>query len=143
MSIARPLKVNRLPLLARDLFGYGLASAAALALDWGLLYFLMSRFGMCYLVAAAIGFCAGMAVSYGLSIFVVFRGRRSTPPPTEAMGFVAIGLAGLLVNELLLALFVTAFGLSPLVAKAPTAGLVFLFNFLSRRSLLFAARPAN
>lgn len=133
----------RLPLLARDLFSYGLASAAALVLDWGLLYVLTSRVGMGYLVAAAIGFCAGMAVTYGLSIFVVFRGRRSTPPATEAMGFMAIGMTGLLVNELLLALFVQAFGLPPVVAKAPTAGCVFLFNFLTRRSLLFAAGPAR
>src|SRR5580765_499596 len=116
MNRALPM---RLPLLARDLFSYGLASAAALVLDWGLLYVLTSRFGMGYLLAAAIGFCAGMAITYGFSICVVFRGGRSTPPAAEAMGFVAIGLAGLLANELLLALFVTAFGLAPVVAKAP------------------------
>mgnify|MGYP001765152205 CR=1 FL=1 len=130
----------RLQLMAFDLVRYGLASAAALAVDYGLLLLLSKGFGVSYLTAAGAGFLAGMAVAYGLSIAVVFKGRRSVRPSLELASFVAIGVAGLALNQFLIWLFVSHFNLDVAIAKAPTAGFVFLFNFLARRALLFAPK---
>ena len=126
--------------LLSDLWRYGLCSALALALDWGLLLVLVHA-GMNYLSAAAMSFCAGMVLTYLGSIFFVYRGRRAYPFLAEATGFFLIGFAGLFVNVVLLFGFVKLCGLSVGVAKAPTAAGVFLFNFLSRRMLLFVSRP--
>ncbi len=120
-----------------DLVRYGLCSAAALGLDWGLLVGLVAL-GVDYLAAAAKSFCAGMALAYFGSIVFVFPDRRGRGMLTEAAGFVAIGFAGLLCNEALLWIFVSGLGLNVALAKAPTAACVFLFNFLLRRSLVFA-----
>lgn len=127
-------------LFASDLFGYGLCSAAALALDWSLLILLVKE-GVHYLVAAALSFLAGMALAYVGSVFFVFRGRRARRVPAEIAGFLAIGFAGLALNQVLIFTFVHGCGLDVAIAKAPTAGCVFLFNFLLRRALLFAAAP--
>jgi putative flippase GtrA len=56
----------------------------------------------------------------------------------EAIGFVAIGLAGLLLNQILLFGFIEGLQLSLGVAKGLTAIGVFLFNFVARRSVLFS-----
>lgn len=130
----------RLRLVVHDLVRYGLASAVALAVDYGLLILLSKVFGVAYLNAAAAGFLAGMAVAYLLSISVVFPGRRSVRPSLELASFVAIGVAGLALNQLLIWTLVSRFGLDVALAKAPTAGAVFMFNFLARRALLFAPR---
>jgi putative flippase GtrA len=127
-------------LLAADLIGYGLCSGVALALDWSLLVLLVKE-GMYYLVAAALSFLAGIALAYVGSILFVFRGRRGRSPAAEIVGFLAIGLAGLALNQVLIFAFVHGCGLNVAIAKAPTAGCVFLFNFLLRRALLFAAAP--
>ncbi len=127
-------------LFASDLCGYGLCSAAALALDWSLLILLV-KLGVHYLFAAALSFMAGMIVAYVGSILFVFPGRRACGPATEIAGFLAIGLAGLALNQVLIFGFVHGWGLNVAIAKAPTAGCVFLFNFLLRRALLFAAAP--
>jgi len=53
-------------------------------------------------------------------------------------GFVVTGVLGLLLNEALMELFVEHIGLTVAIAKIPTAGAVFLFNFTARRTLLFS-----
>jgi putative flippase GtrA len=127
----------RLQRIFSDLFRYGLCSALALALDWGLLIGLVAL-GVNYLVASAVSFCAGMVLTYLGSIIFVFPDRRGSGLLAEATGFVAVGLAGLACNQALLWFFVKGFGLNVAVAKAPTTIFVFLFNFTLRRALVFA-----
>jgi putative flippase GtrA len=123
--------------LAVDLWRYGLCSALALALDWSLLMLLVDLH-VNYLAAATTSFTVGMVFAYAGSVLFVYRGRRSYPLLTEAIGFFLVGIAGLVLNAALLFVFVKMLGLSVGIAKAPTAIGVFLFNFLARRTLLFA-----
>ena len=116
---------------------YFLASAAALALDFVLLIALTEWGGLPYLVSSAVGFCAGTVLTYVASITVVFRRRAVKNRVFELIGFFAIGLAGLALNQFLLKTFVEDFGLMYAVAKIPTAGIGFLSNFAMRRFLLF------
>jgi len=131
---------HRLPLGLRELLAYGLASAAALSVDAALLVVLID-FGVHYLAATAVGFCAGIAVAYALSVSMVFRHRAIADRRREFAGFLAVGLVGLVLTQLLMAFWVSLVGLEPPLAKLPTAGLVFVFNFVARRTLLFS-RPA-
>jgi putative flippase GtrA len=131
---------HRLPLGVRELMAYGLASAAALSVDAALLVVLIDL-GAHYLVAAAVGFCAGIGIAYGLSVSMVFRHRAIADRRREFAGFLAVGLVGLVLTQLLMAFWVSLIGLEPPLAKLPTAGLVFVFNFVARRTLLFS-RPA-
>jgi putative flippase GtrA len=120
-----------------DLIRYGLCSAAALGLDWGLLVGLVA-IGLPGLPSAAVSFCAGMAFAYAGSILFVFPDRRRDGMLAEAVGFVLVGFAGLCCNQALLFVFVNGLGLNIAIAKAPTAVCVFMFNFVLRRSLVFA-----
>lgn len=138
-----PLQLwRRLPEGLRELVLYGLASALALAVDWGLLL-VLSRLGANYLAASAVGFVCGMAVAYGLSVSMVFRHRPVSDRRREFAGFLGVGLAGLVLTQGLMALWVEGLRLEPGLAKAPTAGLVFAFNFTVRRALLFRAPRAE
>jgi putative flippase GtrA len=127
-----------LRVLVADLFGYGLVSAAALGLDWGLLIAFVKA-GLNYQVASAISFTLGMLLAYAGSVLLIFRGRRQRSIGAEAIGFFAIGFLGLALNQALLFTFVHFAGLGVGLAKAPTAGFVFTFNFFARRTLLFVS----
>jgi putative flippase GtrA len=127
--------------LLRHLFGYGVWSGVALGIDWGLLVLLI-KLGLPWLVAAPISFTVGMVFAYVASVRLVFADCRAVAPLREALTFFAIGFVGLLLNQMLLAAFMAGFGLDAAVAKAPTAMLVFLFNFIARRAALFAPKPA-
>jgi putative flippase GtrA len=129
--------------LVTDLAKYGLASAAALAFDYALLILFYEHYGLPYLTAAAIGFCGGLALIYALSVRYVFSGRRRLGTGPELLGFLVTGLIGLLLNQALMSLFVETLHLSVPLAKAPTAGCVFLFNFFSRRAMLFSPQAST
>lgn len=129
---------RRLPEELRELMLYGFASALALGLDWGLLLAL-TTLGVNYLLASAMGFVSGIAVTYLLSVSMVFRYRPVADRWREFVGFVGVGLAGLILTQGLMALWVEVLRLHPGVAKIPTAAIVFMFNFTVRRALLFKA----
>lgn len=128
--------------LLTDLWLYGLCSVVALAVDWGLMLGLI-RLGLNYLAAATMSFLVGMVVAYVGSVLFVYRGRRSYPAIAEAVGFVLVGIGGLVINALLIFVFVKFAGLSAGVAKAPTAIGVFFFNFAARRALLFTGQTTG
>lgn len=132
---------RRLPEGLRELALYGFASAMALGLDGGLLLAL-TALRVNYLVASGTGFVSGLAVTYLLSVSVVFRHRPVADRRAEFAGFVGIGLAGLLLTQGLMALWVEVLRMHPGLAKIPTAGIVFVFNFTVRRALLFKAPRA-
>jgi putative flippase GtrA len=125
----------------RELALYGLASALALGVDAALLL-LLTRLGVNYLVASGAGFTSGIAVTYLLSIRLVFRHRPILDRRREFIGFLGVGLAGLALTQGLMALWVEMFRMTPGLAKIPTAGIVFVFNFVVRRALLFRAPTA-
>jgi len=126
--------------VARQFALYFAVSVAALALDFALFAALTKLADVHYLAASAISFSSGAAVTYLLSVRLVFDQRRLGDRRIEFASFFLIGLVGLAVNQA--ALLVTAGGLGwpPMIAKIAAAGFSFVANFLARRTLLFTAR---
>jgi putative flippase GtrA len=116
---------------------YLAVSALALAVDFGTYVALIRLAGVHYLVAAPIAFVLGLAVSYSLSIAWVFRKRRLADPRMEFAIFAVLGVAGVMLNQLIIYGGVEWAGLSYELAKIASAGVVFCFNFVSRKLLLF------
>ena len=117
---------------------YAAASAAALALDFGVLALLVSRVGWAPLPAAAVSFTVGGVFLYFASTRFVFRFRRIANPAIELPLFVALGFVGLLVNTAVIFVAVETFQLHYLAAKAVAAGCTFTTNYLLRRHLMFS-----
>ena len=132
-----PGRSARLTQLFHETWKYFLVSLAALALDYGLLVALTALGRVHYLISAAVGFTAGLALNYALSVAFVFRERRIADRRWDFVGFALVGLAGLVLNEALMKLFVEWAGLGYALAKIPATGVGFVFNFGARRALLF------
>ena len=125
---------------AREGARYVAASAAALALDFGVYSGLIRLAGVPYLVAGAIGFLLGLVVVYLLSTRWVFAHRRVDDRRAEFMVFAGLGLAGLALNQAILYAAVEWLRLGFEAAKVLAAGIGFCFNFGSRKLLLFTRR---
>lgn len=130
-----PLNLRR---LFADLIKYGAASALALALDFTILMFFYRIVGVNHLLAAAMGFLSGLTLIYLLSVRYVFADRRKIGVGGEIAGFLISGVMGLALTEVLMHFLVDNLALPVAFAKFLTAGVVFLFNFSTRRSLIFA-----
>jgi putative flippase GtrA len=92
------------------------------------------------LISASISFLVGMLLVYIASTSYIFDKRRLSNRSIEIASFAAIGVAGLVLNGLLLGAITTGTPLNYQLAKLPTAGIVFLFNYVARRNLLFSTR---
>jgi putative flippase GtrA len=130
---------GRLWALFHETWKYFLVSLASLAVDFGIFFALDHHWPRQYLIWNALSFTAGLVVNYALSVTLVFQERRLSSRAWEFAGFFAIGLAGLALNEGLIAACVGWLGLSHALSKIAAAGGSFVFNFAARRALLFTA----
>jgi putative flippase GtrA len=116
---------------------YFAASALALAIDFGAYVGLIRGADVHYLIAGPVGFSLGLATIYLLSTRWVFRERRLADRRAEFALFALVGLAGMALNQMVLFAAVQWLAASFEVAKIISAGLVFGFNFATRKLLLF------
>lgn len=117
---------------------YTFVGGAAFAIDFGMLFLLTEYLGVYYLVSAAISFLLGLMVNYLLSVKWVFYKHTFTNPALEFLLFAVIGVIGLFINEFFLWVFTQKFMLYYLLSKIITAIIVYLWNFLARKALLFS-----
>lgn len=128
------MKIDRA--LIRDLFTYGFVAVFALAADFGSLLALHAA-GVQYLVAATIAFLIGTVVNFVLSHGRVFKDPVIKNRAANFTAFTAIGLLGLVGNDVILWIFHAKVGLGLAVAKAIAVVVVFGWNFLARRQFLY------
>jgi len=128
-----------------ELLRYTVASGAALAVDTGLLVFLVSYAEVPYLAASAFSFVVGGVLLYFICVKLVFRHRSVSNPALELPLFVALGLVGLAVNCLVMYVAVNQLEGSYLAAKCVAACCTFSVNFVLRRTAMFSrhARTAR
>lgn len=129
-------RVRVLPQISR----YAVVSVLALTVDFSI-YLLLATGGMAAAIAGMIGYAAGLAVHYVLSVGMVFDTRAvNKAQPRLIAEFVLSGLVGLALTAGVIALATTVFGLPILSAKIAATAASFLVVYLLRRCMVFAAR---
>ncbi len=114
-----------------------IVSIVALVVDFGGLIFLKEVFNINYLVAATISFLAGVTVNYILSVKWVFADRKLSSRKAEFIIFVGICTIGLGLNLAIIAGMVQIGHLDYRVAKAVSTVVVFFWNFIARKKILY------
>lgn len=124
--------------LFRQFLAYIIVGGIAFACDFAILYGLTEFLRFHYLISASAGFLAGLVTNYLLCISFIFDYRALSNTAHEFLLFFAIGVVGLALNNLLLYALTDGAGLHYLNSKLVAAGIVLIFNFVSRRHLLFS-----
>ena len=120
-----------------QLLRYTVVGGFAFVVDFGLLVILTELAGINYLISAAIAFVAGLTINYLLSIRWVFASRTLESRSAEFTLFAIIGIVGLGLNELFMWILTDIIGWHYLGSKIATTVIVFFWNFLARRFILF------
>lgn len=119
---------------------YGLVGGAAFVVDFSSLVFLTSVMQIHYLWSAAIAFVLGLTTNYLMSVSWVFATRALSNKYLEFGIFAWIGVIGLGLNEVFMWFFTEKWLCHYTVSKIISTVLVFLWNFASRKLLLFMDR---
>lgn len=116
---------------------YGIVGGTAFIADYGSLYLLTDIVGLHYLWSAAIAFIIGLVVNYLLSISWVFATSRRANVWLEFIVFATIGVIGLGFNELIMWCGCDLLGMHYMLTKLISTAIVFVWNFLARKFVLF------
>lgn len=123
-----------------QLFRYVLTGASSFLVDF-LLLFLLETVGVHYLPASACSFAVGITCNFLLTKYFAFKSvDSSVPPAVEIVVFVAISIGGLLLTMGLMYLFTSRFHLYFMVSKFLSSILVFVWNFLGRKLILYPGK---
>ncbi|MGM9581101.1 MAG: GtrA family protein [Anaerovibrio sp.] len=131
----------------QELLRYGLAGGLSFGADFCLLYvmreYIFTGYAGVYWATLA-GFLGGLAVNTFLSVRYVFRAPavvadRRGRNVRDMAGIVLIGVAGLLLTELGMYAGVDLLQVDYLLVKLVVTVIVFLWNYLGRKLLVFKA----
>lgn len=122
-----------------ELSRYVLAGATAFGADLSTLLIATQIFGLHYLGANIVGYTVGMALAYLLNTRWVFTEHRFSNKGTEFAVFNIILLIGLSISEATIYLFHHVMELQLALSKTASAVVVFAFNFILRKKIVFTA----
>jgi putative flippase GtrA len=118
------------------IIGFFLIGAVSSAIDIGLLYYLTEFVGIWYLVSAALSYCCGTLVSYGMNKYLNFHDRNQNYL-TQFMTFAAISVSCLMMNLGIIWLAVEMFSVGYLSAKILATLFVFFWNYHGQKTITF------
>jgi putative flippase GtrA len=130
------LLVDKTNILFLQFMRYTLVGGLAFLVDFGLYYVLTEYAGFHYILSATISFVAGLLVNYFISTCWIF-GTSSFKKVIEFLLFSLTGIIGLGLNDLFIWFFTDKCRIHYLLSKLIAVVLVYSWNFLSRRYLIF------
>ncbi len=121
----------------RYLFVGGLSSVV----DMSFLWFFYQKLGIFEYYSVAMAFLCGLFTNYILSSHFVFVGiAKDKKHHVKFPVYLCVGLIGLMLTELLMLLFDGVFGIHYMLAKILTTATVFVWNFGSKKIILYRKR---
>ena len=123
-----------------QIFRYFFSGGLAFIVDFSLLYLLTDVLNIHYLLSSIISFSVGLTITYLFSIFWVFNERRLNNRTYEFIVFCIIGAVGLGLTSLFMWLFTDLLQIHYLLSKIITTAIVFIWNFIAKKLILFTKR---
>ena len=117
--------------LIEQILKFGIVGVIATLIDF-VLFFLLTKLGINYLIANVIGFTVSVIFNYILSIKWVFDVKHKQTKKDFIL-FVILSVIGLGVNELIMYLMVDKLSIDKLLVKIIATGVVMIYNFITRK----------
>jgi putative flippase GtrA len=125
----------------REIVKYIVAGGLAFLFDITTLWICTEFLGMHYLLSNLLGYSSGLAITYVLNTQWVFSYRRYKKTWLEFLIFNLIVVAGLGINQGMMAVLVGTLGMYYLYAKIVTSFFVMVYNYFAKKFILF--HPPN
>lgn len=120
-----------------QLFRYVWVGGISFIIDYISLFIFTEYLHINYLISAAIAFILGLITNYQLSTIWVFNNSRLNNKFTEFTIFSIIGIIGLGLNEIIIYICSEFLNLYYMISKLISTVVVFFWNFLGRKYILF------
>jgi|SRR5690554_84565 len=115
---------------------YFIVGGSCAIIDFVLLFYLTTAFGLNYLVSSIISFMTGAIINYFLCVAWIFKTRVISNRYFEFVLYIVITAVGLGLNTGLIWYFTGKVGLYFMLSKVFATAITFVWNFAARKFLL-------
>ena len=123
--------------LISQILKFGFVGAAAFVIDYGLMVLLTEVFNVYSLISAAISFTVSVIFNYVASVKWVFEvDEEKNSKQKQFIVFVILSVIGLIINELIMWLMDSKFGIHYMISKLVATFVVMVWNFITRKIFL-------
>jgi len=122
--------------LIEQVMKFVIVGGLSFVLDFIIYYVLTNFFSVYYLVAGFFSFILSLIFNYLMSMKFVFKSKDDLKKSHEFAIFATLSVLGLGLNLLSLFILVDLFKTNDLIAKVFVAGIVMVFNFVTRKIFL-------
>jgi len=122
--------------LIEQVMKFVVVGGLSFVLDFIIYYVLTNFFSVYYLTAGFFSFTLSLIFNYLMSMKFVFKSKDDLKKTHEFIIFVSLSVMGLGLNLLCLYILVDLFKMNDLIAKVLVAGIVMVFNFVTRKIFL-------
>lgn len=122
--------------LLRQIIRFAVTGGSAFVIDYGLMLFLTEKMKMAYMLSNIFSFSISVIYNYVLSTKWVFDVKNQRSSAMEFSVFLFLSIIGLGINEIILITAVEILGMHYTVGKIVAAGIVMIYNFVSRKMIL-------
>lgn len=119
--------------LIKQVLKFGIVGGVAFLIDYGL-FALLTLSQMHYAIAQVISFSIALAFNYFASVKWVFVAKNQSIK--DIIIFITLSIIGLGINEILLYIGIDLFCFHPLLVKLVSAGVVMIYNFITRKLII-------
>jgi len=117
---------------------YFFVGLCAALVEWLTFWLFNEPFGQNIYISTGVSFILATFVNWILGRKTVFqKSAENKNTGTDAAAVFLVSGIGLGMNMLLMAVFYDVIGIYPLIAKILSTGIVFLWNFISRRFFIY------
>ena len=122
--------------LIAQVMKFVIVGGLSFVLDFIIYYVLKNYFSVYYLIAGFFSFTLSLIFNYLMSMKFVFKSKDDLQKTHEFITFVTLSVMGLGLNLLCLFILVDIYKMNDLIAKILVAGIVMVFNFVTRKIFL-------
>jgi len=120
-----------------QLLQYGFVGGIAALVEWTSYFLFDTVLHWQYMLATVLSFLIATFVNWVVGRGTMFRNAAKNGTAGEILGIYFVSGVGLLLNLFLMYVFVTKIGIPGVPAKIAATGLVFIWNFLSRKLFIY------
>ncbi len=130
--------VNKiLALMRSDLFLYLIVGGLATIVEWSGFWIFFDMLHIQYLLATALAFVFSTFANWLFGRLLVFRGKQNQSLLKEIASIYLTSIGGLILNLLIMYVMVDFLSMGEMVAKITATVLVFSYNYLIRKKLIY------
>lgn len=119
------------------LFGYLIVGGLATIVEWAGFWLFSEKLSIEYLLATALAFAISTFANWLFGRLLVFRGKQQQSLLREILSVYLASIVGLLLNLIIMFLLVQLLGAEKMSAKMATTVLVFMYNYLVRKLIIY------